>query len=483
MKRLLAASLIIAGSLGAACYQDDTLHPALVAPTKVFLTDDPFPFDTIGSVNIYVKDIAAATIADTTAMGATPTVNWVTIAAPRKRFDLLTLQKGAKAFVGQNTIDAGKYAAFRMTIDVDSSSLKYLDGSSATVIWPYPGAGEISLYALVEEPLAVSATGGEIVIDFDVGRSFLYNLTGNKDFVMIPVLRAVNSAATGTITGTVTAPDIEGTPTPVHNANVTVYSGDPGRSSQTWSIVATGRTDAQGHYTVAFVSAGTYIVRFEQPDLPGLAPATATNVVVTAGGTTTLDAALPRAGAGGTFIHIAGPDTVGYGGTIVLLAAVGDSNGIPEQSPQVNWLSRDTSIALVLQDSGFTADSLSRATILGRGVGRAWIVATSGALQDSVSIEVVTVTPPTPVASITLVPASMTLAVGDSNYFTAQLRDSAGNLLTNRQVSWFLTDSTGAADLVWSSNTSALLYGRHNGTTHIRAASESKFKDATITVP
>jgi hypothetical protein len=479
MKRLLAASLVLAGCISVACYQDDTLHPPAIAPTKVLITDDPFPFDTIASVNIYVSRIEASLGEDTTSAPGT----WVTIATPNKVFDLLTLQQGTTAFVGQGTIDAGKYSAIRMTIDVDKSSIKYEGGVDAAVQWPYPGHGEIVLYALVEKPLAVSATGAEIVIDFDVGRSFLYNLTGNKDFVMLPVLRAVNSAATGSISGVVTVPDIEGNPTPILNANVTVYGGDPSRPPATYSVLATGRTDFQGKYTVAFLPAGTWIVRIEQPDLPGLDPVTTPNVVVTAGATTPLSVFLPRAGAGGTFINIAGPDTVAYGGVISLAAAVGDSNGIPEASPQVTWSSRDTSIALVLQDSGFSADSVSRAVILGRGVGRTWIVAASGALLDSVSIEVVNVAPSNPVASVTLVPASRTIAVNDSGAFTAELRDSAGNLLTNRQVSWFLTDSSGVADLVWASGTSALVYGRNHGTTHLRAASESKFKDAAITVP
>jgi hypothetical protein len=479
MKHLLAASLALLGALGVACYQDDTLHPAAISPTQVLITDDPFPFDTVGSVNIYVSRIEATTGLDTTGTGGT----WVTIATPNKAFDLLTLQQGTTAFVGEGTIDAGRYAAIRMTIDVDRSSITYLDGTTAAVHWPYPESGEVPLYALVEEPLAVSAIGGVIVIDFDVGRSFLYNLTGNLDFLMVPRLRAVNSAGTGSIAGVVTAPDIEGNPTPIRNANITVYGGDPSRPSFTWYIEATGRTDAAGNYKVAFLPPGKWIVRVEQPDLPGLDAVTIPNVVVTAGGTATLPVFLPRAGAGVTFIRITGPDTVGYGGTIVLLAAVGDADGIPEASPQVTWLSRDTAIATVLQDSGFTADSLSRATILGRGVGQAWIVASSGALHDSALIEVVNVSPQNPVASITLTPPSATTAVGDSVGFTAVLKDANGDILTGRQISWFLADSSGVADLVWFSGANALVYGRHAGTTHLRAVSENKYKDATITVP
>ncbi len=480
MKRLLAASLILAGSIGIACYQDDTLHPGLIAPTNVLLTDGPFPFDTVGSVSIYISKIEGSTQFDTS--GTAP---WVEIAAPRKSFDLLTLQQGTTAPLGGQPIEAGQYVEIRMTIDVDKSSIKYKGGADAVVVWPSQH-GETALYAQVEQPLAVSATAGaEIVIDFDVGRSFVYNnnLTGNDYFEMSSRLRAVNSAATGSLTGVVTVPAFAGNPTPIQNANITVYRGDPSRSSTTWGVEATGRTDPQGSYTVAFLPAGTWIVRFEQPDHPEFDAVTTPNVVVTAGGTTPLSAFLPLHGAGGSYINIAGPDTVGYGGTIVLVAAVGDSVGNKEQSPQVNWLSRDTSVALVLQDSGYSADSLSRATILGRGVGRAWIVATTGALQDSVSIEVVNDAPLNPVASVILVPPSLTVVVNDSGAFTAELRDSLGNLLTNRQISWSLTDSTGVVDLVWASGTYALVYGRTHGTTHLRAASESKFKDATITVP
>jgi uncharacterized protein DUF4382/carboxypeptidase family protein len=476
MKHLLAASLALLGSVAAACYQDDTLHPGAISPTQVLITDGPFPFDTVGSVNIYVSRIEANTSLDTTG-------TWVTIDTPNKAFELLTLQQGTTAFVGSGTISAGSYAAIRMTIDPGRSSIKYLDGTNAVVQWPSSGSGEIPLYAQVEQPLAVSAIGGVIVIDFDVGRSFLYNLTGDSDFLMLPRLRAVNSAGTGSIAGVVTAPDNQGNPTPLKNANITVYSGDPSRLSTTWDIEATGRTDAAGKFKVAFLPPGKWIVRVEQPDLPGLDPVTIPDVIVTAGGTATLPVFLPRAGAGGTYIRISGPDTVGYGGTIVLLAAVGDAGGIPVQSPQVSWLSRDTAVAAVLQDSGFTADSLSRATVLGRGVGRAWIVASSGALQDSTLVEVVRVSPQSPVATITLTPSSATPAVGDSVDFTAVLKDSTGNILTNRQISWYLTDSSGVADLVWFAGAKALVYGRHAGTTHLRAVSENKLKEAAITVP
>jgi hypothetical protein len=167
----------------------------------------------------------------------------------------------------------------------------------------------------------------------------------------------------------------------------------------------------------------------------------------------------------------------------MLAAAVGDSNGIPEANPQVTWTSRNTAVATVLLDSSFVADSLSKVQVLGTGVGSTWIVASSGTLQDSVTIQVSNTPPSNPVASIDLTPASMTIAKGDSNYFTATLRDSAGNVLTTPQISWFLTDSSGVATIIWASGNTAWIHANISGSTHIRAASQSKFKDATITVP
>jgi hypothetical protein len=476
MKRLFAAFLVLTGAAGVACYQDDTLHPGAISPTRVFITDAPFPFDTVGSVTIYVTKIEACACLDTTNQTGT----WVTIATPNKSFDLLTLQQGTRAFVGQGTIEAGKYAAIRMTIDADQSSIKYLDGSSATVIWP--NSGLVVLYAAIEDPLAVSATGSEIVIDFDVGRSFLYDFTGHKDFQMQPSLRAVNIAATGSIAGTVTGPDVEGNQAPIENANISVYRGNPNLPAATWSVWATGRTDPQGHYQVSFLEAGSWIVQAEQPAKPGFAPAVGPVVLVAAGNTTTLNLQLSRV-ANGTYLRITGPSSIGFGGTAELIAAVGDSSGIPEASPQVTWTSRNTAVASLLLDSSSVGDSASIVLVLGSGVGSTWIVASSGTLKDSVPIQVINTPPSNPVASIELVPASMTLPRGDSNYFTATLRDSAGNVLTTPQISWFFTDSSGVASFIWASGDTAWIHANISGSTHIRAASQSKFKDATITVP
>jgi Domain of unknown function (DUF4382)/Carboxypeptidase regulatory-like domain/Bacterial Ig-like domain (group 2) len=458
---LVAVTLLGSG----ACYQDDSTTGNGRPVAQVLLTDAPFPYDSVQHVNIYVDRIEANSSPDTSGGGA-----WVLIAQPRQVFDLLTLQQGGTAFLGQRELAAGQYSSIRMVIRADLSAILWSDGSAAHIQWPSPNTGEIALYALVEAPLAVSSSGAVIVIDFDVGRSFLYNYYGTKEFTLVPWLRAVNSAATGTLEGTVTSSST-GQSQVIPNANVTLYVGDPSAPASTWYVAVTGRSDANGHYKVAFVRAGTYIARVEQPDYPALAPSITPAVVITAGNTTTLPVTLTKAGGGGAYVHITGPTTVGVGGSIVLFAAVGDNNGNPVPNPSVSWTSRNPAVATV---SGFG----DTASVTGRQSGSATIVATSGSLSDSITIQVTGA--PGSVASVAVQPSTASLAVGDTMSFSAVLRDSAGNILTGRPVSWFSTDSAFA--IVNNFGGSIVGRGQRAGSALLQATSQGKTGQATITV-
>ncbi len=462
LSALLAATLLVPG----ACYQDDTSTTGNGKPVaRVLLTDAPFPYDSVQHVNIYVDRIEANTSADTSGGGA-----WVLIAQPRQAFDLLTLQQGGTAFLGEHELAAGQYSSIRMVIRADLSAILWSDGAPAHIQWPAPGTGEIALYALVEAPLAVSSSGAVIVIDFDLGRSFLYNYYGTKEFTLVPWLRAVNSAATGTIEGTVTS-SYTGQSQPIPNANVTLYVGDPNAFPSSWYVAVTGRSDVSGHYKIAFVRAGTYIVRVEQPVYPSLAPSITPSVEIAAGGTTTLPVVLTQAGGGGAYIHITGPTSVGIGGSIALFAAVGDKNGNPVPNPSVSWTSRVPAVADVL-GIGDTA------SVTGRQSGSTTIVATSGSQSDSITVQVTG--SPASVASVTVQPASATLAVGDSAGFTGVLRDSVGNVLTGRPVSWFSTDSAFVIESAFG--TSAVGRAFRAGSALLQATSQGKTGQASITV-
>ena len=468
LRRVLPALTAAAVLVPGACYQDDTTaaSPSRASVARVLLTDAPFPYDSVASVNVYVVSVSASTDPDTSDDGG-----WEVVAEPRRRFDLLSLQQGTTALLGEGQLSRKLYRAIRVVIDAGASDIRWADGSEARVSWPAPGSGLITLHALVEEPLALIADASdvEIVIDWDVGRSFLCNYYGTGEFTLIPWLRAVHRAFTGTLAGTVTS-NHTGTTQPIANANVGVYGGDPSRPA-TWYVIATGRSDATGFYRVSFLGSGTYIVRVEQPDYPYLARSTISGVVIAAGDTTTLPVSLQEAGAGGAFLQISGPTSVGVGGSITLFAAVGDASGDPVPNPTVSWTTSNASVADVL-GIGDTA------SVTGRAPGLTRITATSGTLRDSVTIEVTGSA--APVASVLVQPGNAELAVGDSAGFTVVLRDAAGNVLSGRPVSWFSTDS--AFVIEGSFGTYVLGRGRRVGSALLQATSEGKTGQATITV-
>ncbi|HZH41151.1 MAG TPA: DUF4382 domain-containing protein, partial [Gemmatimonadales bacterium] len=300
---LLTSGLALVLALG--CYTDDVGGPGGGKPAnvvRVHLTDAPFPFDSVQSVNIYVDSIEATTNFDTSG----GTQDWVTLAAPHQAVNLLDYQNGALAFLGQGNASVGQYKAVRMTMDVDSSSIVLSGNAKATVHWG--SSGRITIYALVSPAFTVTDSISNLVLDFDVGRTFPYDLFGTKTFEFIPWIRAVKSAQTGAIQGTVTT-SFYGSAQPVANADVMVFQGN-----QTSSVLATGRTDAFGRYRVSYLPAGAYTMSVTQPIQPGLATVTVPDLNVTVGGILTQDVSLPAASNGGPGVHITGPTTVGVGG-------------------------------------------------------------------------------------------------------------------------------------------------------------------------
>src|SRR2546422_655211 len=85
--------------------------------------------------------------------------------------------------------------------------------------------------------------------------------------------------------------------------------------------------------------------------------------------------------------------------------------------------------------------------------------------------------PDTPVASVTLAPSSASLHVGDTVRLTATPWDSAGNILTARNIAW-TSDSSAVATVT----SSGLVRAVAAGSSTIRATSEGKTGTAAVTV-
>jgi hypothetical protein len=359
-----------------------------------------------------------------------------------------------------------------MTIDTSLSSITWNDAAQhpAQVNWH----GWSTIYAVVEYPVDVATQGADVVLDFDVGRSFWYNYYGTTNqFDFNPILRAINSAAAGAIAGRVTQ-DSGGTTSPVPNAQVSVFGSYPGQPDSIGYLEATGRSDQAGQYKVGFLPPGRYFVKIEEPFIPSLRAVLTPNVEVRAGATATVSVTLPQVGAGHAYIHISGPTQVGVGGTISLFTAVGDANGNPVYNAPVSWKSSDTLIAAVR-----APNDTGTAWVTGRQAGIAVIYAASGGSTDSLTVHVVVLGS---VATVSIVPANATVTVGDSGVFLeAVVRDSAGHVL-NAGASWFSSDTTLVFVYPCGSCSGDRALGRAPGTATVSATSQGKTGQATITV-
>src|SRR5437879_7620673 len=178
----LSFAVFAAATIAAACYQDEALPASPMtagAKAKVFLTDAPFPFDSVQSVQVYVVSIALSTHPDTGT--SADSMHWVTVAAPHRQIDLLTLQQGLTDSLGIGQVTADQYKAVLVTLNVDSSAgIRFKNGSQAVVQWN--GSGLESYGSFVEAPINVPDTGAAIVIDFDGGRRFVYHRLGAGAF-------------------------------------------------------------------------------------------------------------------------------------------------------------------------------------------------------------------------------------------------------------------------------------------------------------
>jgi hypothetical protein len=236
------------------------------------------------------------------------------------------------------------------------------------------GSGQQSYGVFVEAPINLPDPGAVIVIDFDVGRSFQYNNWGDGAFDFFPWIRAVNRAATGSIAGTVTRDSSTGAVGPVADATVTAWGGGPAN----WYIISTGKTDAVGHYRLAYLLPGTYIVGVNPPS-NRYASALDSNVAVNRGFETTHHVTL-SAFRGGVFII--GASSMQRNHTNPLEAVVVNAQHQQNPNALVAWQNLDTAVLALAVDSNRYARVTSRIVGMGR------IVAASGTLADTLVIHV-----------------------------------------------------------------------------------------------
>lgn len=286
MQKRSFAALALAGVFLAAC-GDSTPTLSSGGHVNVLLTDAPFPFSEVKSVDIFIVRVDAklADVDSAEAASVNDSSGWKTIATPGASFNLLTLTNGTTANLGGSNLPAGTYRSFRLIIDPDKSSVTLNDNSKPNVVWP--SAGKSGIKILLDEPFEITNNTVNLLLDFDVGRSFVMrgNSISQNGLLFKPVIHATTQQSTGIISGTVrgdnaTGPVIAGATVEVLKAGTALTDTNPN------NIVRSGVTDANGNFTLAFLPPGTYVVRATPTVASGYKPALLTGGATITAGTT-----------------------------------------------------------------------------------------------------------------------------------------------------------------------------------------------------
>ncbi len=156
--------------------------------------------------------------------------------------------------------------------------------------------------------------------------------------------------------------------------------------------------------------------------------------------------------------------TIQVGQTATATAAGLDQNGAAIATGAVSWSTGSPSIATV-SEAG---------VVSGVAPGQVSIVATAGGRSGQASLTVI----PVPVATVSVTPAAVTLAIGATQQFAASALGASGQTLTGRAVTWASSDSTVAR----LSTSNGLVSALATGSATITATSEGKSGTATVTV-
>jgi hypothetical protein len=304
----MAAATVASAVAVLGCSNSDSTAPGTTGTLALALTDAPFPFDSVASADLFIVRIdgrnsaadssAADSAVNDTNSNTDPAKRWVTLATPNAAFNLLDLQGGKLANLGQITLPVGTYNGFRLILDPQQSSITLKNGTVLTggngIV--FPSASRTGIKINLDHSVVLDATGTQMIIDFDLGHSFVMrgHSIEQNGLLFKPVIRATASVLqTGGISGTVHATTTTGDV--VSGATVEILkNGTSLTDTVSANVIATTSTDDAGAYTVLYLQPGTYAVRVTPPSTSTNSAALVSDVSVTAGETTSgTDVVLP----------------------------------------------------------------------------------------------------------------------------------------------------------------------------------------------
>ncbi len=232
------------------------------------------PAPAMGTLHLQMTD---ASVDSTNVEGVFITINdinvhhngeWHAVAGFQgpKKLDLMKFSRGDVSELGDFRLTAGAYTQVRFVLDIPKQNetvvspscyIKMKDGSLIRLYVPSGGESGYKLIGNFDIPINGTAN---ITADFDLRKAIV--VTGSDKHVLKPTLRLIVTDQAGVIVGGVTHISA-GKQVVVfayeNDTYVASESAEPtGEGSRFSNAVTSDRVDANGHYELHFLAAGTY---------------------------------------------------------------------------------------------------------------------------------------------------------------------------------------------------------------------------------
>lgn len=223
---------------------------------EVSLADAPADYD---SVNVTINSISMNSNGNADSSESEESAGWVTIMDEPMKVNLLELSNGNTIMLGSKELETGNYSQLRLTLGDDNTVA--IDGESYELITPSGQQTGIKLN--IDANVEASSTYS-LLIDFDAAHSVIHE--SNLNFILRPIVRAVNLAETGSVAGIVQPADFK--------TNVLAVSeGD---------TIASTITSDNGDFKILGLSPGSYDIVLD-PSSEDYGKSQKTDVEVTQG--------------------------------------------------------------------------------------------------------------------------------------------------------------------------------------------------------
>ena len=194
---------------------------------------------------------------------------WIDIGFSASVIDVLALRNGVETKLGEANIEAGTVRKIRITLGTNNTVVKDGVTHDLTLISPNPNENYFYIKLFNKHREGGNRNGVKVWVDFDIANSITET---NGQYFLRPVLRPFCNANFGAIAGSVS---------PLNAAAIV-------RITDGESFNSVALPNPEGRFMIRGLEEGTYTLSYE--GAPGYITQTVSNVVVTKGQVTRVDA-------------------------------------------------------------------------------------------------------------------------------------------------------------------------------------------------